>query len=500
MIFSFTLFDIIIGIVALISLFLIIKNMKVRNEFYIPIKFRPKISENKKFFELSFNGKKYLGITYISENLPRGGDDLPKRIIRLAKSSRLSVSFISNMYNVNKSTLLKLIDEEMKKADLSLSSTGQIKFRERLKYLEELYKEVARIGVPYIGNFGFIVWIDQNDRDSELSAEAFRSLVEAESQIKTKRINADEIDEMLSINNPISIVNDENSILVTSADDLGEYEGIIIGEEENDPGKIVIISYPENLKHHMGIFGPTGRGKTVLLSGIASQLSLLSSVTKSPDSIIVLDPKGDISDLLKRVSDNYIEPGLNDCIPFSRIEGLANKLIESSYLTGDGFKIKICEGQINYKGLTVYNLSRMPNEARNVYGSLIISSLALDASENKLNGIKVLILDEAWRFVKNSQTHLEFALREGRSKGLYLIYATQLPSDVGKEVIDNTGTKAVFGGFTKYYAELASQLGISDSEQVKTLPIGYILLKIENNKEKSVKVLDFSKLLLNRRR
>ncbi|PMP91247.1 MAG: ATPase [Caldisphaera sp.] len=488
---SFQIFDLIIGIVAFISIFLIIKNMKANTDLTIPLKIKPKKQGN--YIEYSVNGKKYIGIPYLSDNLPRGGEDLPRRIIRLARSSRLSVSFISNMYNVNKSTLLKLIDDEMKKADLYYSTTNQIKYRERLRFLEDLYKEVTRTGVPYIGSFGFIVWIDSNDKESELYAESFRNLIEAESQIKTKRVY--NIEDIISISNPIDVIKEDTSIPIVSAEDIGDYEGIVIGEEENDPGKTVLLSFPDNFKHHIGIFGPTGRGKTVILSGIAMQLMLISSVVNSMQSIIVIDPKGDLSKLLKKNSDYYIEPTEKDCIKIPRKDGIAMKLIESSIKTGEGSKINICEGYLDKKGLVVYDLSKMRNEERNVYSSLIISSLALEASEKGFDKPVILIVDETWRIVNNSYFHLEFAMREGRSKGLYVIYATQLPSDVGKNIIDNTGVKIIFGGFTNYYVDLSQQLGIENAEILHELPVGHIVLKIENNKEKTVKVIDFSKLL-----
>ncbi|AFZ70600.1 putative ATPase [Caldisphaera lagunensis DSM 15908] len=487
----FQIFDFIIGIIAFVSIFLILKNMRSGTDLALPLKIKPK--KKGEVIEYEINGKKYAGIAYISDNLPRGGEDLPKRLIRIARSSRLSVSFISNMYNVNKSSLLKLIDEEMKKADLSFSTTNQTKYRERLRFLEDLYKEVARIGVPYIGSFGFIVWIDKDDRDSELYAESFRSLVEAEAQIKTRRIS--NIEEILSITNPMDTIDESTSFAITSADDIGEYEGIVIGEEYDEHGKTVLLSWPDHFKHHIGIFGPTGRGKTVLLAGIAMQLSLISSITKNPQSIIVIDPKGDLSSLLRKNADFYIEPGINDCVKIPRMNGLANKLIESSMKTGEGGKINLCEGHMEKKGLMVYNLSKMPNETRNVYASLLISSLALQASEEGFSTPLVLIIDETWRIVNNSYFHLEFAMREGRSKGLYTIYATQIPSDVGKNIIDNTGVKVIFGGFTNYYVDISQQIGIENADILKELPVGHMILKIENNREKTVKVIDFNKLL-----
>jgi Predicted ATPase len=225
------------------------------------------------------------------------------------------------------------------------------------------------------------------------------------------------------------------------------------------------------------------------------QLMLISSTLNSIQSIIVIDPKGDLSKLLKKNADLYSEPIEKDCVKLPRREGIASKLIESSLKTGEGSKINICEGYLDKKGLVIYDLSKMHNEERNVYSSLIISSLALEASEKGFDRPIVLIIDEAWRIVSNSYFHLEFAMREGRSKGLYVIYATQLPSDVGKSITDNTGVKIIFGGFTNYYVDSSQQLGIEEAEILNELPVGHVILKIENNKEKTVKVIDFSKLL-----
>ncbi len=93
----------------------------------------------------------------------------------------------------------------------------------------------------------------------------------------------------------------------------------------------------------------------------------------------------------------------------------------------------------------------------------------------------------AGTLVRDSALHLEFAMREGRSKGLYIIYASQLPSDVGSSIVENTGVKVVFGGFTSAYAEMASQLA--------SLPVGYALVRDEQGRTRHVKVLDFGKLL-----
>ncbi|MEB2792483.1 MAG: DUF87 domain-containing protein [Caldisphaeraceae archaeon] len=497
MVSSFTFFDIAIGGIAFISLFLIFKNMKVGSNFDLGLPLRARKGDEG--IEAFINGKWCKGVAYVSQSLPRGGEDLPKRIVRLARSSRISVSFVSNMYSVEKGPLIKMIEDEIKRAEMGFSSTGGVKYRERMKFLEGLYKEVARSSFPYVGNFGFIVWIDPDDKDSILSAEAFRNLVEAEAQVKVKKVDRG-IEEVLSLKSAEGVLGSNDSFPLASAEEVSGYEGVVIGEEEGEPGKLVTLPFPEAFMHHFGIFGPTGRGKTLLLAGIASQLLLLSSLRGEPSGVVAIDPKGDLSALLKRISTSYLQPTPNDCIFLPRKDGIAKSLIESSVSTGEGYRPRICQGFTDLKGLTIYDLSKMPNEARNAFGSLLITSLALRASESKLAGKKVLIIDEAWRFAKDSQLHLEFALREGRSKGLYLVYATQMPSDVKGEILGNTGAKAVFGGFTRLYAELSSALGIRNVEHLMVLPVGYLILKMGSEEEKIVKVIDFNKLLISRYR
>jgi DNA helicase HerA-like ATPase len=138
----------------------------------------------------------------------------------------------------------------------------------------------------------------------------------------------------------------------------------------------------------------------------------------------------------------------------------------------------VCRGSLIERGLVVYDLTDLGNEDRNVASSLIVSSLVLEASEKGLPGRVVLVVDEAWRVSIGSANHMIMALREGRSKGLYVIYATQSPSDLPQAILDNTRVVVAFGGFTKNYAELARRLGLEEVDKLLRLPVGEAYVRV----------------------
>ncbi|MFN4046578.1 MAG: ATPase, partial [Acidilobaceae archaeon] len=225
-------------------------------------------------------------------------------------------------------------------------------------------------------------------------------------------------------------------------------------------------------------FGPTGRGKTVFLAGLASQLGMLSESALNPYMVLVVDPKGDLASMLSGVASKVVR-FKGGCVPIPRLDGLASELIKSSSETGWGrSRVEPCLGSIVERGLIVYDLSELPNEDRNVASSLIVSSLVIEASEIGLPGRVALIVDEAWRAAQGRATHMVIALREGRSRGLHIVYATQSPIDVPGAVLDNTRAILAFGGFTRNYVELAGRLGLDSADLLLKLPVGEALMKL----------------------
>ncbi len=486
-------FNALLAAVAVTTVALMIRNLRSSRELSLSVEVkRGGLNE----LEVHIDGRRLVGIPYVAEELPREGSDLPIRLARLARSARLSVTFVSSMFSVRKSSLLRLIEEEIRKAEFSYATTRHVKYRERLSFLEQLYKEVARSQVPYVGGFSFIVWVDPKDGDGMLSAEAFRDLVEAEAGVKVRRARSSDLEELITSRRPTWLTQESLGPVTVNRETVNDEAGVVVGEDVNEPGNPVILRWPDGFRVHVGVFGPTGRGKTVLLSGIAAQLASLSHTFGDPIGVVVIDPKGDLADLLRGVADSYVRPDQEACVPFIRSDGIAERLIESAKETGYMAEASVCPGKrLSRPGLTIYDLRGLPNEVRNVYGSLIIASLALEASEGVLGGGVVAVIDEAWRFTRGPALHLEFALREGRSKGLYVVYASQLPGDVGRPVVDNTGTKFVFGGFTANYVETAAQLGLQDTGELASLPVGQALMRDEQGRTKHVKVLDFGKSL-----
>jgi len=266
-------------------------------------------------------------------------------------------------------------------------------------------------------------------------------------------------------------------VILVTEDDVSDRRGVILGRMVDSEG-VLVLDWPRDFEAHIGVLGPTGRGKTVILAGIAAQLGMLSDVRLDPYMVLVIDPKGDLRNLLSKVASKVVRPG-GYCIPLPRLDGVAEELVKSSVEAGWGKgKVDVCRGSLIERGLVVYDLTDLGNEDRNVASSLIVSSLVLEASEKGLPGRVVLVVDEAWRVAIGSANHMIMALREGRSKGLYVIYATQSPSDLPQAILDNTRVVVAFGGFTKNYAELARRLGLEEVDKLLRLPVGEAYVRV----------------------
>ncbi len=466
--------DILIIVLAIVSLIILLRNMLVSRELRIPVRF-------KEGGELKVNvsGNTLVGYALIADRIPSGSEEgLAGRLVEIAKSMGVSVTFVSSMFKVESGRLLGFIEDEIKRVELAYNATKHVRYAERLKFLNDLYRTVARDHKPYVGSLGIILWLPQGNPDSQRIVEAFRSLVEAEAGISLRRLSGgfnvigDLIASIPSVENAVNI-----QAVVVTEEDIMDRRGVILGRIVDGEG-VLVLDWPRDFEAHMGIFGPTGRGKTVMLAGIASQLGLLSDIRLDPYAVVVIDPKGDLGKLLSGVASRIIRFN-GDCIPIPRLDGVAEELIRSSIETGWGrSRIEACKGSILERGFIVYDLSGMRNEDRNVASSLLISSLALEASEKGLPGRVVLVVDEAWRTLIGSANHMVIALREGRSRGLHIVYATQSPADVPQAVLDNTRVIVAFGGFTRNYVELARRLGLEDAEKLLKLPVGEAYVKI----------------------
>lgn len=485
--------DTIIVLLALLSLSILLRNIMVSRDLRLPIRFR-----GGDRLRVTVSGNTLVGYILVSDRIPSGSDvNIADRIVEIAKSMRVSVTFISSMFKVESGKLLGFLEDEIKRVELAYNATKHVRYAERLKFLNELYKTVARDHRPYAGSLGIILWLPEGNSDNERVVEAFKSLVEAEAGVTLRRVDSSMggLEVVLasippiesSINTPVIIVTEESIV---------DKRGVILGKHV-DGEDLLVLDWPRDFEAHIGIFGPTGRGKTVMLAGIASQLGLLSDVRLDPYMVAVIDPKGDLRSLLSRVASRIVRIS-GDCIPLPRMDGVAEELIKSSMETGWGKgRVSVCRGSILERGLVVYDLSGLRNEDRNVASSLMISSLVLEASERGLPGRVVVILDEAWRVSSGQANHVIMALREGRSKGLYVVYATQSPLDVPQIVLDNTRVIVSFGGFTRNYVELARRLGLEEADKLLRLPVGEAYVKIGDRPPVRIQVYNYKAMLEN---
>jgi hypothetical protein len=483
--------DILIIAIATLSLAILVRNMLVSRELRIPIRFR-----RDEGLAVSIGGSTLVGYALVADRIPSEGR-VAERIVEIAKSMRVSVTFVSSMFKVESGRLLGFIEDEIKRVELAYNATKHVRYAERLKFLNDLYRTVARDHKPYVGSLGIILWLPQGNPDNQRILEAFRSLVEAEAGVTLRRLGGDSniLEGLVANTPPIESALNTPAVIVTE-EDVADRRGVVLGRLVDGEG-VLVLDWPRDFEAHMGVFGPTGRGKTVMLAGIASQLGLLSDTRLDPYAVVVVDPKGDLKNLLSRVASKVVRLD-GSCVPLPRLDGIAEELIKSSIETGWGKSgVEVCRGSIVERGFIVYDLSGMRNEDRNVVASLIVSSLILEASERKLPGRIVLVLDEAWRVSIGSANHMVIALREGRSRGLHVVYATQSPSDVPQAVLDNTKVIVAFGGFTKNYVELARRLGLEEADKLLKLPVGEAYVKVGDRPPLRIYTYNYKAMLEN---
>ncbi|MDT7867839.1 MAG: hypothetical protein RQ853_05445, partial [Acidianus sp.] len=131
-------FNVFLGAVAVATAALMIRNLRSAGELSLPGLRRERGGGQGAELTVYVDGKRLVGVPYVAEELPREGQDLTLRLARLARSARVSVTFVSSMYSVRKSSVLKLLEEELRKTEFAYTATRHVKYRERLAELEEL--------------------------------------------------------------------------------------------------------------------------------------------------------------------------------------------------------------------------------------------------------------------------------------------------------------------------------------------------------------------------
>ena len=403
---------------------------------------------------LVIDGRPHVGVVYVAEGQPSRRAS-GEALVRTARSMGLTVTIAVSHVRMRKDRLIRTLESEMQRAELALASTGLAKYRERLKFLERLYSEVSKTHVPYASSVVVVVWVPEDKPEARAEAEAFRSLAEAELGVELREARPGdpaELARMLfsSVHPDVS-----GNAAPPGVEPEPGGQGVLVGRRSGDPSRLVQLDWPRDLEAHMGVVGPTGRGKTVLLAGLASQLT-----ARLGQLVVAVDPKGDMASLLSRVADR-VEPPPRGAV-----------------------------GEWRPGELVVYNLTGLPQRERGAAAAGIVEE-ALNRAYEGLG--LVLVVDEAWRLLAHDPTPLEAAVREGRSLGLHVVYAVQSPSDIPDVILENTRSYAVFGGPGRSYAASAEALGLPP-EGLADMGVGEALLRKGETVERVV-VFNFEKYL-----
>jgi hypothetical protein len=137
-------FDLIVGAMAVVSFAMIMRNMRVKPSIGLPVRL-----DDEEELRITINGRSFKGVAYRSVEPPSIDGNASDRIARIASSMGVNVTFLSNMFKADKSALLRFLDEEIKRVEMAYNVTKHVKYREKLRSLQELYKIASKTHTPY---------------------------------------------------------------------------------------------------------------------------------------------------------------------------------------------------------------------------------------------------------------------------------------------------------------------------------------------------------------
>jgi hypothetical protein len=434
----------VIGIMSGVSLLLMLYNA-LRTQLPTP-SLSLRTGENR--LTLWIEGRRYVGVAYNASELPSLAKQPGRRIYRIARDIGVSVTVISGLYRVPRDTILRKIEDAYSKIEASYTLTRSARLKKQMELIESLIEEIAANHTPYWGSLNIIVWVPEGV-EGLAKAEAVKTLLEADLGVKLERVEVD-VGRLLAPTPGKRPLGEGAPVIIPSIESRGGYP-VVLGWRVGSSEELVYLSYPKDFETHIGVVGPTGKGKTVLLAGIASQLAFRAAA-ESDLEVSLIDPKGD----LVRLTAEFEGPGF-------------------TVLSGPG------EGAAH----AVRRLRELWERHRGLGGPRRV----------------VVIVDEAWRLMGLEPTLFEAIAREGRSLGFHLVYAVQEPDDIPRPVVDNTGILLVFGGSTLKYAQDAELLGLQGlGDEIANLPVGEAVLLRRSSEPLIVRTLHFGKLLKPARR
>ena len=288
---------------------------------------------------------------------------------------------------VPKEKVLKKLEREITALRVMLEEDKSNKYLEKkLKGLERLYSAFQSGRLPLEMELDYLV-IAKEKREALAAVEKLQDRLSSILNASLSRLSGRQILSIMLFKDTKRILtSSEIASLTFSIPRKVDLGGIVLGTDV-ETEEIVMIS-EEDVLHHIGIFGATGSGKSTTLATLAKRASILMGT-----NVIVFDPKGDLIEMVKEDDVQAYGPILAPDVKSRREEA-----------------VKSFEKEVLNK---------------------ILQSEKTDVLRT------IVIIDEAWLL---PQELLEILLREGRSRGVGIILATQSINDVKPQLLTNIRT------------------------------------------------------------
>ncbi len=204
------------------------------------------------------------------------------------------------------------------------------------------------------------------------------------------------------------------------------------------------------LNPHVAALGMSGSGKSYFLKSIAARSALCCNT-----NVFVLDWTGEYHDVISFLGGSALDPHL----ALSSSERLLHSAVSS------------------------VELSRLKCDSERRRAASELLDLALEQMRRSCidKGLRqMIVLDEAWRFIESS-AEVRAMFREGRKYGFGIVTATQLASDVSREMLSNSACVAIFRLQSGADCRLLLETGLldeRDKQLAQRLPQGACMLSL----------------------
>ncbi|MET1160783.1 MAG: helicase HerA-like domain-containing protein [Thermoprotei archaeon] len=304
-------------------------------------------------------------------------------------------------------------------------------------------------------------------------------------------------------------------------------EGAFLGIDI-ETGWPVIVPW-STLNKHLLVIGPTGRGKTTLLASIIESVTAMGLAR-----VFAIDFKGDLASMLHgsgveiAYPEDYplnilekpeyfesvewamaVSDVLSNILGYRRetIIKILSKVfhqkddnLDSILLDTDLVLLapifELLTGKPRYSDLreliekdVVFNLGERGSAYQNTYGGLLLHIYGKIVS-NGVQSNRLLVIDEAWRI--SGLYVVKELIKEARSRRIGIVMATQNPSDIPREIIENVHLIVMFGSVNEDYigeahkilglpqtiAKKLSYLGVGEAMLINALDPHPIILRV----------------------